>query len=217
MRLRLALVDDHRLFREGLRAVLAREPDLEVAGEAEDARGAYELVEQAQPDVVLMDVGLRGMNGIAATRELARRRAPGRVLMLTMHAGEDFVAQAFTAGAAGYALKSQSSPEIVEAVRVVARGRAYLCPQISRLAVEDFLRGRRDEEHDPGPCDTLSPREREIFDLLVRGHSNAMVAKELCISVKTVETHRAHILKKLHVHSMVELLRFAARHDLIAE
>jgi DNA-binding NarL/FixJ family response regulator len=214
---RLALVDDHRLFRAALREILSKEPGLEIAGEAADAREAYQVVEDVKPDVAVVDISLRGVNGITVTRELVRREARCKVLILSMHSGEDFVAQALAAGASGYALKDQAPSELVEAIHAVASGRSYLCSMISKFVVDDFLRLRRGQGMPGGPTDVLSIREREVFGLLVRGYSNEKIAGELCISVKTVETHRAHILKKLNVHSMVELLRFAARHDLISD
>jgi two-component system response regulator NreC len=211
------LVDDHQLFRQGLRTILAKEGDLTVVGEASDAREAYQLVVDAHPDVVVLDVSLPGVNGIAATRELVRREPHAHVLMLSMHSSEDYVAQALAAGATGYALKDQSAGEVVDAIRAVARGQAYLSPKISRFVVEDYLRLRRGDTARTGPLAALSVREQEIFDLLVRGFSNDGIAGQLCISVKTVETHRAHILHKLHLHSIAELVRFAARHNLVAD
>lgn len=216
MALRVALVDDHRLFREGLRLLLERVPGLQITGEAGDAREAYQLIESSTPDVALLDVGLPGTSGIAAARELGRRGLRSRVLMLSMHADIDSVSQAIAAGAAGYALKVQPAMEIVSAIEAVGSGRSYLCAQIPRSAVEERLRRLRGTEGDH-PLAGLSVREREIFDLLVRGYANDQISNQLCISVKTVETHRAHVFKKLNVHSMVELLRLAARHNLIRD
>lgn len=217
MTLNVVLIDDHRLFRDGLRTLIEQQGDLKVVGEAEDARNAYPIIESTHPDVVLMDVALTTTSGIATTRELLRRMQDVRVLMLSMHGEADFVSQALSAGANGYALKTQSSGEILDAIRAVARGEMYLSPLISRTVVEDGLKLKRGENGQAGPCHELSPREREVFDLLVRGFSNDSIAQSLCISVKTVETHRARILKKLKLHSLVELVRFAARHDLICE
>jgi two-component system response regulator NreC len=214
MRLRVALVDDHLLFREGLRALLSSQADIQVVGEAADARQAYNIVEAEHPDVVVLDLSLPGVDGIAATRELRRRAPGGKVLMLSMHTGEEFAAQALAAGASGYALKSQPSVNVVEAIRTVARGETYLSPEFSRTLLDEQLRGRM---ADGGPIAPLSEREREVFDLLVRGFSNQAAATELCISVKTVETHRSHIHRKLGVHSVAELMRFAALHGLIKQ
>jgi DNA-binding NarL/FixJ family response regulator len=212
----LVLVDDHPLFREGLAALLSRETDLAVVGEAADARGAYEMVEAIRPDVVLVDVGLPGVNGIAVVRELVRRDRQCKALVLTMHGEEEFVAQALSAGAAGYALKHQPFREVCDAIREVAGDKMYLSPRISRIVVDDYLRMQRGNRAQAGPLALLSPREREVFDMLVRGYTNDGVGRHLSISVKTVETHRAHILKKLRLHSIAELIRFAVRHNLVS-
>ncbi len=213
--MRIVLVDDHALFRASLKTLLAAEPGLEIVGEAGDAREAYRVVESLKPDLVLLDIGLPGVNGVSTTRELTRRDPRCKILVLTQHSSEDFVAQALSAGALGYALKHQTPREIVEAIQTVARGDRYLSPRLQRGAVDELLRLKQRARGGEGPTDALSVREREIFDLLVRGYSNGDIGAQLCISVKTVETHRAHVLKKLGAHSMVELLRFAARHGLL--
>lgn len=217
MALSVVIVDDHQLFRDGLRCVISHTQDMTVVGEAADAREAYAVVEATKPDVVVVDVGLHGINGIGVIRELIRRERKQKTLVLTMHAEEEFVGQALAAGATGYALKHQPQREIIDAIRDVAEDKVYLSPRISRGVVEDYLRMRTGERGPTGPLAVLSPREREVFDLLVRGYSNEGVSSELCISVKTVETHRAHILKKLRLHSLVELVRFAARHNLVSD
>jgi len=213
--MRIVLVDDHALFRASLKTLLAAEPALEVVGEAGDAREAYRVVESLKPDLVLLDIGLPGVNGVSTTRELTRRDPRCKILVLTQHSSEDFVAQALSAGALGYALKHQTPREIIDAIHAVARGERYLSPRLERGAVDQLLRLKQRSRGGEGPTDALSVREREIFDLLVRGYSNGDIGAQLCISVKTVETHSAHVLKKLGAHSMVELLRFAARHGLL--
>lgn len=208
---RLILVDDHQLFRAGLRALLAAYPDFDVVGEAGDAREAVERCEQLEHDLVVVDVTLPGSNGIALIRELRRRQHRHPVLVLTMHQHADIVADAFAAGAAGYALKLQSEPELVEAIRVTAAGGRYAAP-----AVASVIQALPPDGPSGGVLASLSAREREIFDLLVRGLTNADVARQLFISIKTVETHRTRILRKLDVHNIGELVRLAARHGLIA-
>jgi len=215
MSVRLVLVDDHLLFRAALRVLLSNEAGFEIAGEAADAREAYRVIESVKPDVVLLDITLPGVNGVSITRELTRRDPRCKILVLSQHSSEDFVAQALSAGAIGYALKHQTPREIVDAIRAVGHGDHYLCPRLQRGAIEELLRLKQRGRGADGPCDALSVREREIFDLLVRGYSNGDIGAQLCISVKTVETHRAHVLKKLGAHSMVDLLRFAARHGLL--
>jgi two-component system response regulator NreC len=211
---RVLVVDDHQLFREGLCAMLETQPELEVVGEANDAPSAYAEVAAKQPDVVVMDVSLPGTSGIVATRELVRRDPERRVLLLSMHGEEDVVVEGLAAGALGFAMKAQPAREVVLAIGEVARGRPYLATRLQRARVEEGLRRRRAGGGE-GVTRVLSQREREVFDLLVLGLSNEAIARQLDISAKTVETHRAHVLKKLGLHSVVELVRFAARHDLL--
>lgn len=216
--MKLVLVDDHRLFREGLRAVLSREADIEIVGEAASARDAYTVIEETKPDVVIIDVSLPGNDGFAATREILRRVPTCKILVLTMHANEDYAAQALSAGASGYALKDQATDDVVNAIRAVARNETYFAPRFSVDALVDYIqqRARRGGEKRT-PLDELTTREQEIFNLAVRGFSNEGIAGELGISVKTVETHRARINRKLNVHCTGDLVRLAARHGLIQE
>lgn len=212
---RIVLVDDHQLFRSGLAALLTQDPDLQIVGEAGDARAAYTVVEQTNPDVVMLDIGLPGTNGVAVARELIRRERRRRLLMLSMHGSDEFVAQALLAGATGYALKSQPPSEIRAAIDTVARGERYLAPTLAPDVIDACTRRRRGA--DEGPLGALSAREREVFDMLVRGYSNEAVGRHLSISVKTVETHRTHIMKKLRLHSLPDMIRFATRHQLISD
>jgi len=207
--MRLMLVEDHAVFRTALRELFAtREPSFEMVAEAATAQDAWRLADQHHPDVTIMDLFLRGESGISATRELCRRQRGARVLILTAVDNPCFVREAFAAGARGYALKEQTAEEIFGAVRVVAEGARYLPPRFDpELMVDSRANGQPD-----GLFGQLSAREREIFDLVVAGHGNQRIAAELFISVKTVETHRARINRKLGVHSGVELVRFAALH-----
>jgi DNA-binding NarL/FixJ family response regulator len=206
---RVVIVDDHPLLCSALTALFIDDPELIVAGTAGDAQSAYRLVDRCDPDVVTVDLGLPGTNGIAVARELLRRDRHRRVLMLTMNDGEGFVSEALRAGALGYALKRQPALEIREAIVAVSRGERYLAPSLR--TPEARRAGAAD-----GPLGTLTARELEIFDMLVRGMNNASVARHLAISVKTVETHRAHIMKKLHIHSLAEMTRFAMQHQLVS-
>jgi DNA-binding NarL/FixJ family response regulator len=212
---RIVLVDDHMLFRSGLALLLAGDPDFTIVGDAGDARSAYDIVEATNPDVIVVDIGLPGTNGIAVARELLRRDRRRRILMLSMHDSQEFVAQAMLAGALGYALKHQPPDEIREAIATVARGESYLAPTLAPDVIESCVRRRRGLPD--GPLAGLSAREREVFDMLVRGYSNQAVGKHLSISVKTVETHRTHIMKKLRLHSLPDMIRFATRHQLISD
>jgi two-component system nitrate/nitrite response regulator NarL len=209
MTLRLVLIDDHLLFREGLRGLISTEPDLAVVAEGADAREVYPLIDAEAPDIAIVDISLRGSSGIAATQEIVRRRPDCKVLILTMHANEDYAAQAFAAGASGYALKDQGMSELLEAIRVVARGGRYVAPSLPARVLEG--------ERTVHPLGALSPREREVFDLIVQRQSNRDISNYLCISIKTVETHRASINRKLGAHSTADLVRLAARLGLIRE
>jgi DNA-binding NarL/FixJ family response regulator len=210
MAIRTVIIDDHEILRDGIRALLNGQGEVEIVGEASDARQGLRVVTETQPDVVLLDVGLPVSNGIAVAPEILRAAPQTRVLVLTMHSVHEYVLQAFAAGVHGYALKDQPADEVIDAVRIVAGGGRYLAPSLPRALLET-----RRGSTPTGALEALSAREREIFDLAVRGFSNQGIAAQLCISVKTVETHRAHINRKLGVHSAAELIRFAARHGLV--
>jgi two-component system response regulator NreC len=210
----IMLVDDRDLFREGFRLLLQSQPDFDIIAEAATPSDAYQKIETLLPDVAIVSAELHGLGGTAITRELTRRAPRTKVLILSARHDDDSVHQALVAGARGIVLKSQPSAQVFEAVRAVAQGHAYLAPAISQVVLQDHLRLRRGETTQSGPCDALSRRERDVFELLVRGHSNRHIARFLGISPKTVETHRAHVLRKLGVHSIVDLIRFAARHQL---
>jgi two-component system response regulator NreC len=212
MNLSVALIDDHLVFREAFRTLLTSQ-SFAVVAEAKEGKEVLPLFETAKPDVVVMDVTLPGTDGITATRQLLARYPDAKVMMLSAHAVPDYVSRAFTAGAIGYALKSQPASEVTEGIRAVSRGERYLAPELPP-ALLNAPRGRRAA---PGELDGLSSREREVFDLVVRGFSNASISSELTISVKTVETHRANINRKLSVHSSTQLLRFAALRGLVSE
>lgn len=207
MTLRIALIDDHALFRQGLRALLTAQPEFAIVVEGSDARDVYPIIEAEKPDVAVVDITLRGSSGIAATAEIVRRCPSCRVLVLTMHTDEDYAVRAFSAGASGYALKDQDAAAVLDAIRTVASGQRYLAPD---MPIRVLLSPRS-----TGPLGELSPREREVFDLIVQSQSNRDIASYLCISIKTVETHRASINRKLEAHSTADLIRIAARHGLI--
>jgi DNA-binding NarL/FixJ family response regulator len=208
-RVRIVLVDDHRLFRDGLRAILAAYSEFELVGEATDAREAERILDEVPHDLLIIDVTLPGSNGVALMRDRKRKKDATPMLVLTMHESADIVADAFAAGATGYALKQQSEAELVEALRCAAAGQRYLAPQIPPEVLDGATANGN------SVLSLLSSREREIFDLIVRGSTNADIAKQLFISIKTVETHRTRILRKLGVHSVGELIRLAVRHGLL--
>jgi two-component system response regulator NreC len=214
-RLRLVVVDDHTLVRDALRMQVEQAGDMDIVGEAGDARSAELLIRQINPDVVVIDISLPGVSGIAVTRELSRHDPHPYILALSMHESMEFVAQAIAAGADGYALKTSSGSEIIEAIRVVARGKHYLSPKLEHL--DFFTRQPGWEKQWQGPLAALSEREREIFDLVVSGLDTQEIAARLFISVKTVEAHRTNLMKKLDLHSVAEMVRFAARHSILRE
>jgi DNA-binding NarL/FixJ family response regulator len=212
---RLLLIDDHELFREGLRSLIGLEPGLTVVGEAADARTAFRLFDTLSWDLTVLDLWLPATDGFAVLREIRRRRLTQPTLVLTAREAADDAAEALIAGAQGFALKRQRFAALAAAMRTVGAGGRYLAPELSEPQVSALL--ERHTRGDGGPLSVLSEREREVFQLLVRGWANPEIASELCISVKTVETHRTRILKKLEVHSIVDLVRLAARHGLLPQ
>jgi two-component system response regulator NreC len=212
--MRVGLVDDHLLFLDALTALFREQIDLEVVGEARDARSAYRLVQEKAPDVLVLDLALDGVSGLTVARELNRLDRAPKILMLSTYADEEHAAEALAAGARGYACKQQGGTELLQAVRAVGQGRSYLSPTLDKAVVDEKLR-LRDRRGSPAAVGLLSPREREIFDLLVRGFSNDAIGSQLFISPKTVETHRSHIMTKLRLHSIAEMVRYAATHGLL--
>jgi len=211
--MRIVLVDDHQAFRESFRIALWHEASIEVVGEAASARQVYPLVEAEKPDLVVADLMLKDTDGVSVARELARRGTAARIMILTMHANAMFVRDAFDAGVIAYALKEQPLSEIIEAMRLAAAGERYLAPRLGSPPVPRLRGGV--ELAEPG-LDQLSRREREIFGRIIQGLSSRDIAQSLCISLKTVETHRSHINRKLGVHSPAELIRLAALKGLLA-
>ncbi len=211
-RIRLLLADDHHLVRTGMRAMLQSLPDIEVVGETGDGREAIELVRTHTPNIVLMDIAMPGLNGLDATTRIVKEFPHTRVLILSMHADEEYVRQALRAGAAGYLLKNAAPAELELAIRAVMRGEAWLSPAISRVVVEDYLGARAD---DTGPLTQLTPRQREILQLVAEGKTTKQIAAALAVSIKTVETHRAQLMERLGIHDVAGLVRFAIRHGLV--
>ncbi|HVC85665.1 MAG TPA: response regulator transcription factor [Solirubrobacteraceae bacterium] len=212
--IRILLADDHVVVRRGLRLVLESEPDLRVVAEASDGAEAVELGLDPQVDLAVLDISMPRMTGLQAARELHRRRPELRILMLSMHEGEQYLYEALTAGASGYVLKSVVDRDLVEACRATMRGEPFLYPGAVTRLVRDYLDRARD--HD-GPVreDPLTPREVEIVKLIAESNTNRQIAEQLVISEKTVERHRANVLEKLGMRDRVELTRYAIRRGLI--
>jgi two-component system, NarL family, response regulator LiaR len=214
---RIVMVDDHHMFREGLKHVLQAQTDFEVVGEGQSADDARALAGEVAADVFLVDIALGGIDGITATRAVLDIAPRARVLMLTMHAKPAVAVEALVAGAAGVVAKTQSAAELVAAIRSVVGGATYLAPGLP-ATIEDTARKRRfGGGDDAGPIGLLTEREREIFRLVVHGNLNDAIAAALSISGKTVESHRAHINRKLGAHSPADLVRFAAGNGLLLD
>ncbi len=207
---KVLLVDDHKVVRQGLKALFANEPDLEIVGEADDGREALALVPELQPDVILMDISMPGLNGIEATRQIIQAYPDVKVIVLSMHANEEYVFQVLRAGASGYVLKQSDSLEVLTAIRAALSGGSFLSPPISRTVIDDYVR-RAEARRRDSDLDILTAREREVLQLLAEGLSNREIAAQLNISVKTVETHRSNMMSKLDVSSKTELVKYALR------
>jgi len=214
--IRVLLAEDHILVREGVRALLEAQPDMEVVAEASDGSEAVRKALDLLPDVVLMDITMPGTNGLEATR-LIRKAAPGvRILALTMHGTDDYFFRLLDAGASGYVLKESASSDLISAIRAVHRGGVFLSPSVAKRLVDDYLRRASEGDQRPG-YDSLTDRERQILKLIGEGCTNQEIAQKLCLSVNTVQTHRTHIMDKLNLHNRTELLRFAVRAGLLEE
>jgi DNA-binding NarL/FixJ family response regulator len=212
--IRVLIADDHTLFREGVRRLIDESDIACVIGEAADGETAVRQALNLKPDVVLMDISMPGMNGIEATRRLLDAAPASRVLILTIHDNERYIQQILHTGAAGYLLKDTPCEDFLSAIQAVHRGDSYLSPAISRKVLEGLVRNRRPGDGSRGVV-TLSRREREVLVLLAEGKPNREVAKVLGISPKTVDAHRANIMKKLGVHSIVQLVRYAIQEGLV--
>jgi DNA-binding NarL/FixJ family response regulator len=212
MAIRILLADDHKIVRDGLRSLLQAEADLEVVGEAANGREAVRLAQELSPDVVVMDVGMPDLNGIEATRYIAGGASGAKVIALSMHSDRRFVEGMLAAGATGYLLKDSAFEELARAIRTVAAGRTYLCPLVAGVVVQTLVRASHAVQ--PARSPVLTPREREVLQLLAEGKSTKQIAGTLGVSVKTVETHRSRIMDKLDVHSVPELTKYAIREGL---
>lgn len=215
MSISIFLADDHAVVRDGLRMLLEAQPDFQIAGEATNGREAVRQVSQLRPDVAILDITMPELNGLEAARQICEESADTQVIILSMHGNTTHVFQALGAGASGYLLKASAGASVVEAVRTVHSGYRYLSPEIIDQVIEHSLHqqlGQHDEM--PDPLALLSPREREVLQLVVEGKSSAEIAQIIHLSPKTVETYRGNLMKKLELQNLPELVKFAIRHGL---
>jgi two-component system, NarL family, response regulator NreC len=212
MKTRIILADDHKIIREGLRALLEKQPDMEVIAEAQDGLTTVNLVQKLLPDVVIMDIGMPEMNGIDATTKIASDFKSVKVISLSMHSDRRFVMQMLRAGAVGYLLKDSAFEELVTAIHAVVSRRYYLSQKITDVVVQEYLQGQ--PQNELTAFTILTQREREVLQLIAEGKSTKQIASLLIVSVKTVETHRQQIMDKLNMHSVAELTKYAVREGL---
>ena len=213
-RIRILLADDHTLFRQGVKTMLAAESDMEVVGEAADGTSAAERAAELRPDVVLMDIGMPGPSSFEITRQIKRNRPETRVLFLSMYDDEDYLVQSMEVGGSGYVLKDSPAPQLVAAVRDVSRGGSYLSPRMLSQLVDDFRTRVRTTDRLPRFA-TLTPREKEVLKMLAEGNSVKEVACQLNLSVKTVEAHKFNLMRKLDIHNKAQLVQYAIQKKVI--
>ena len=213
MRTRIVLADDHALVRQGFRALLGAIADFEVVGEAANGREALRLIRALAPEVALIDISMPELNGLDATAHALREQPQLKVIIISMHATEAYVLEALRAGAAGYLLKDADAGELERAIRAVARGERYLTPSVSHHVIERFMRAERGET--VSEAEALSPRHREVLQLIAEGKSTREIAARLNLSVKTIETHRAQLMQRLDIFDVAGLTRYALRIGLI--
>jgi DNA-binding NarL/FixJ family response regulator len=209
---RVLLADDHILVRAGLRKLLESLPNIEVVGEASDGLALLELAARMQPQLILMDIAMPGLNGLEATGRITKSWPDMRVLILSMHQNSEYIRQALRQGAVAYLLKDSAPMELELALKAVLNGETYLSPAVSKGVVSDYVQRLRNEEQ---PIDVLTPRQREVLQLIAEGQSTKDIARRLDLSVKTVETHRTQLMKQLDIHEVTGLVRYALRAGLV--
>ncbi|HKC24417.1 MAG TPA: response regulator transcription factor [Thermoanaerobaculia bacterium] len=210
--IRVLLADDHALVRAGIRSLLERLDGIEVVAEAGDGHETLRLASVHHPDVVLMDIGMPGLNGLEAAGRLTKEGSSSRVLVLSMHTSEEYVLKALRSGAAGYLIKASAASELEAAIRAVARGETYLSPSVSKYVVDQYVRRTAADDE---PLSALTPRQREILQMIAEGNTSKDIARKLNLSHRTVETHRAQLMERLDVHDLAGLVLFAVRVGLV--
>jgi len=214
-KVRIVIAEDHTILREGLKLLLATNPNYEIVGEAEDGREAIRCVEKLKPNLILTDLSMPRMNGMEAIKEIRRESPDTKILVLTVHRAEEYILATFRAGADGYILKDSTHSELLMAVKKVLSGRHYISPDISEQVIEGYLDGKKTLKSRTS-WETLTQREREILKLIAEGYKNKKIAEDLCISVKTVEKHRANLMEKLNLHSVQALTAFAIEKGIVS-
>jgi len=212
MSIKVLLVDDHAIIREGLRSLLEKQPEMEVIADTDDGRKAIELVRELLPDIVIMDITMPGLNGIEATRQITAEFPDVKVIALSIHSKRRFVADMLSAGATGYILKECLFDELVQAIKAVAAGGRYLSPRITDVVVSDYVKRLSATAY--SPFEALKTREREVLQLVAEGKSTKQIALDLHVSTKTIEANRRQIMEKLNIHSVAELTKYAVREGL---
>ena len=213
--LSIVLAEDHTILREGLRALLSTDPKIQIIGEAQDGREALRCVEKLGPDLLLIDLSMPRMSGMDAIREIKKRYPETRIIALTVHKTEEYLLTTLQAGADGYVLKDATHYELVMAIRNVMMGKPYLSPGVSEKVIEGYLE-RKENAQSVSSWETLSQREREVLKLIAEGYKNKEIADDLCISIKTVEKHRANLMKKLDLHNAASLTVYAVQKGLVS-
>ncbi len=213
--IKLILADDHQVVRKGFKALLSIEPDLEIVGEAGDGYEALKLTEELQPDVLVLDLMMSGINGLEVTRQLNKKPGHTAIIILSMHSNEAYVLEALRSGAKAYVLKESPTEELMRAIHEVYCGRRYLSSSLTERVIEAYTKNTEAQAIDP--YDQLTSREKEILQLAAQGHTNNMIASRFFISPRTVETHRTNFMRKLNLHNHSQLIQFAIRHGLIPD
>ena len=214
-KVRVLLADDHQLMRSGIRLMLEREPDLSVVGEASDGREAVTLAKSLRPDIVIMDIGMPSLNGIEAAGLMTQENPELPIMIVSMHPDETYVLRALKAGARGYLLKDSAEADLIKAVHVVAGGKSFFSPAVSKVLLDDYVRKLKRSGTDDA-YDLLTPREREVLQLIAEGKSNKEIANLLNLSVYTVESHRSNLMEKLNLRGLPELILYAVRNGIIS-